>query len=88
MSLNRSDPVHVALIELAFAASQLVDDLHDYQHYIGGQDDGIFSLQVLEDHYTAIGVAWARFQEAMRGGASAELPPTRSEEFGQDGRIV
>ncbi len=75
MSLNRSDPVHVALIELAFAASQLVDDLHDYQHYLGGQDDGLFSFGVLAEHYEQIGRAWDRFQKVMQGETPAELPP-------------
>ncbi len=73
MSLNRSDPIHVALIELAFAASQLVDDLHDYQHYLGGPDDGLFSFGTLEQHYAAIGVAWEHFRRVMRGGQPGEL---------------
>jgi hypothetical protein len=75
MSLNRTDPVHVALIELAFAASQLVDDLHDYQHYLGGADDGLFSFGIIEQHYAEIGLAWERFQRVMHGGQEMELPP-------------
>ncbi len=75
MSLNRNDPAHVAMIELAFAASQLVDDLHDYQHYIGGGADGHFSLAILERHYGEITVAWERFCAVMRGEGAVELPP-------------
>lgn len=75
MDLNRYDPVHVALIELAFAASQLVDDLHDYQHFMGGREGGPFSIDVIEQHYVAIAVAWDRFHDLTTKERALNLPP-------------
>jgi len=78
MNLNREDPTHIALIELAFAAAQLVEDLHDYQHFLGGQDDWPFSLRDIEKHYEQITSAWERFRATM---SEKDLvgPPKNSE---------
>ncbi len=75
MNLNREDPAHIALIELAFAAAQLVEDLHDYQHYLGGSDDWPFSLRQIEQHYSEISAAWERFRATVTGDQQTALPP-------------
>jgi hypothetical protein len=75
MNLNPNDPVHLALIQLAFAAAQLVEDLHDYQHYLGGREDWPFDLSVIEKHYDQITIAWEQFQASMRMTEAEKLPP-------------
>ena len=85
MNLNREDPVHVALIELAFAAAKLVEDLHDYQHFLGGRDDWPFSLRDIEQHYTQVMNAWEQFHAAMSETSTAE--PLKPEE-GDEVRLV
>jgi len=74
MNLNREDPAHIALIELAFAAAQLVEDLHDYQHFVGGGDDWPFSLKDIERHYEQVTVAWERFRATTTAADPAKLP--------------
>ena len=79
MNLDRDDPVHFALVQLAFAAAQLVEDLHDYQHYLGGNADWPFELSVVEKHYDEITLAWESFQKAMRPDPSAGIAPPLSD---------
>ncbi len=74
MNLNREDPAHIALIELAFAAAQLVEDLHDYQHFMGGRDDWPFSLGQIEEHYDQVTAAWERFRVTVSEDRPASLP--------------
>jgi hypothetical protein len=64
MNLDREDPTHIALIELAFAAAQLVEDLHDYQHFLGGRSDWPFSINAIEQHYQQVTSAWENFRAA------------------------
>ena len=78
MNLNRENPTHIALIELAFAAAQLVEDLHDYQHFLGGHDDWPFSLRDIEKHYEQVTLAWERFRTATSEKDLLE-PPKSSE---------
>jgi hypothetical protein len=88
LNLNSADPAHIALIELAFAAAQLVEDLHDYQHFLGGRDDWPFSLDDVAKHYELITVAWERFRAATATAAVQAVPaqtvsgalPSQSEE--------
>jgi hypothetical protein len=76
MNLNRDDPTHVALLELAFAAAQLVEDLHDYQHFLGGSSDWPFTLSDVERHYQQVTSAWERFRAVTNIGA-LEAPEDR-----------
>ena len=73
MNLSSDDPTHIALIELAFAAAQLVEDLHDYQHFLGGRSDWPFSLSDIERHYDQVTVAWERFR-ATTAPANSQPP--------------
>lgn len=75
MSLNRDDPLHIALIALAMAAAKLVDDLHDYQHWLVGGDSELFSLRDVERDYQQVELAWAQFKEAMSGAGPRRMPP-------------
>jgi len=73
MSLDRDDPLHFALISLAVAASKLVDDLHDYRHWLTAGDSDLFSLQDVERDYEQVTLAWERFRAAMGRGRQQRL---------------
>jgi hypothetical protein len=66
MSLNRGDPFHLALLNLALSAAKLVDDLHDYEHWLSGGDSDLFSLRDVERDYLQITQAWDAFREATK----------------------
>jgi len=74
MSLERDDPLHFALVSLAVAASKLVDDLHDYRHWLTAGDSDLFSLQDVERDYEQVTIAWERFRAAMGRGKQRRLP--------------
>lgn len=78
MNLNREDPTHIALIELAFAAAQLVEDLHDYQHFLGGRSDWPFSLNDIEKHYEQVTIAWEHFRSTAAAPPTDELSDSRA----------
>jgi hypothetical protein len=74
-TLNRDDPLHVALVMLAMAASKLVDDLHDYQHWLGAGDSELFSLRDVDRDYEDVTLAYERFRAAMAGAGRQRVPP-------------
>jgi hypothetical protein len=91
LNLNRDDPVHRSLIGLAFAAAQLVEDLHDYQHYLGGNEDWPFDLSLVERHYGEVTLAWERFQAAMKPDNARQIekwgaPGTENDQRAQEPR--
>ena len=71
----RNEPLHWALISLAVAASKLVDDLHDYQHWLGAGDSELFSLQDIERDYEQVTLEYERFRSLMRRSDRPRLPP-------------
>jgi hypothetical protein len=73
MSLERDDPLHFALVALAVAASKLVDDLHDYRHWLTAGDSDLFSIGDVERDYQQVELAWERFRAAMGGGGQQRL---------------
>jgi hypothetical protein len=64
VSLNRGDPFHVALLNLALAAAKLVDDLHEYEHWLTGGDSELFRIRDVEQDYDQITRAWQAFRDA------------------------
>jgi hypothetical protein len=83
MTLERDDPLDFALVSLAVAASKLVDDLHDYRHWLTEGDSELFSLQDVERDYQQVELAWERFRSAMGHDRQRRLPS--DEQSSEDG---
>jgi hypothetical protein len=92
MGLERGDPFHMALLNLALSAAKLVDDLHEYEHWLTGGDSDMFSLRDVERDYDQITRAWDAFRTMMErsevesrfGQPSRELSPGAAAEAGEE----